>query len=63
MKIRYTKHAGKKLNDLRVFGVVITKAKIAGVIEKPAFRSSDNGNAIAAASFDTTHNLRVVYKR
>lgn len=63
MKIVYTKHAEKKFSDLRIFGIVITKSKISDIIKNPKYRSIDNGNLIAAAGFDSKHNLRVVHKR
>ena len=63
MKIAFTKHALKKFGDLRIFGVNITKSKISDVINSAQYRSKDNGNTIAAHSFDAKHNLRVVYKQ
>lgn len=63
MKIIYTKHALKKFFDLRLFGIFITKARIRNTIKKPKYRSLDNGNLIVSASFDTDHNLGVVYNQ
>ena len=63
MRIRYTKHAKKKFSDLRIFGVVVTKSNVSDTINKPRYHSKDNGNSIAAVSFDKKHNLRVVYRK
>ena len=63
MKIKYTRHAEKKFADLRTFGIFVTKLKISDTIKNPEYRSSDNGNSVAAADFDKRHNLRVVYEQ
>ena len=63
MKIRYTKHAEKKFSDFRIFGIFVTKSKIADIIKNPKYRSLDNGNLIVAGGFDKRHNLRVVYNQ
>lgn len=62
MKIKFTKHAEKKFSDLKIFGIIVTKSKIAETIKNPKYNSFDNGNSIVASDFDQRHNLRVVYK-
>lgn len=62
MKIHFTKHAKKKLSDLHLFGITVTKSKITKTIKKPKYHSLDNSKSIVASSFDKTHNLRVVYR-
>lgn len=64
MNITFTKHANKKIKDLKVLGVKITKKQILAILKNPAQTDiqSDVPNSIAIGNFDTDHVLRVVYR-
>lgn len=64
MNILFTKHADKKVKDLKVLGVPITKNQILTVLKNPiqTDTQSDAPNSIAIGNFDTNHVLRVVYR-
>jgi len=64
MDIIFTKHADKKLKDLKILGVLITKKQILAVLKNPMQTDiqSDAPNSIAIGNFDTDHVLRVVYR-
>lgn len=64
MNIRFTKHAVKKFEDLKILGIKLTKNRIKNTIRKPENidNQSDFPNIIASQSLDEAIVLRVVYR-
>ena len=63
MRYRYTKHALLKINLLKQYRFVISKAFIEDIIVHPKKREHKaDGTYIAMAGYDDTHVLRVVYR-
>lgn len=64
MRIILTRHAEKKLKDLKQLGVYLTKSLIGEALENPLHvdTESDYPNKIASGIFDEKHILRVIFR-
>lgn len=64
MKVIFTRHAEKKIKDLKALGVHVKKSLIKEVLANPAHldAKSDFPKKIASGSFDTTRILRIVFR-
>jgi hypothetical protein len=63
MRIVFTLHAEKKLQDLRRLGVQVSRYKIRNVLKEPVHldNESDPPKTIASGKFGENHLLRGVF--
>lgn len=65
MKVVYTKHAIKKLKDLRELNIVVTKRLVSNLVKNPLRidEVSDYPRKIIEGELDKNHILRVVCRK